>query len=60
MAHQYEVHTNDGKSYDVSTPNHHEDHDDGAFRRHLLDVIKGAASGVIAQSVVRYVYRGRH
>lgn len=60
MGHMYEAHTNDGQSFDVSTPHHHSDHDDQTFRNHLLDVIKQSASQIIAGVVVhRYTYKGR-
>jgi hypothetical protein len=59
MSHVYEVKTSDGKAYDVTTPHHHQDHDAKAFLDHLLDVLKGAAGGVISGTIVHYAYKGR-
>jgi hypothetical protein len=59
MAHAYEVHTSDGQSYDVTVQEHHDDHPNDAFKKHLLDVIKGSVSGVISASVIRFAYKGR-
>jgi hypothetical protein len=59
MSHIYDVQTSDGRSHQVATQHHHDDHDDASFKRHLLDVLKGSASGVIGGSVVHFLYRGR-
>lgn len=60
MAHLYEVHTNDGRTHEVPTTHHHSDHDEATFKRHLLDVLKGTASGVASNIIVsRFIYRGR-
>ncbi|WP_067734195.1 hypothetical protein [Novosphingobium naphthalenivorans] len=59
MAHLYEVHANDGQAYNVTTPHHHDDHDDQTFRKHLLDVVKSTISGVAANAINRYIYKGR-
>lgn len=60
MAHQYEVHTNDGRAFNVTTQHHHDDHDENSFRRHLLDVLKSTGSGIASAVIVRYIYKGRH
>ena len=57
--HRYDVHLDDGKVYEVTTPHHHDDHDEAAFSRHLLDVIKSSIAGVVAGTVLRFVFRGR-
>lgn len=60
MAHLYEVHTSDGRSHDVTTPHHHDDHDHKTFSQHLLDIIKGATSSVVGGVIVnRIIYKGR-
>lgn len=59
MANLYGVQTSSGKNFDVTTNKHHDDHDDKTFRDHLLDVIKGTASQVIGEVVVRYTFKGR-
>jgi hypothetical protein len=59
MAHKYEVHTDKG-TFDVTTPHHHDDHHEDTFLKHLLDVIKGAAGGVGAGMIMRYIYKGKH
>lgn len=56
--HLYEVHLDDGSVHDVRTPHHHDDHDDETFARHLLDVIKGAAGGVIGGLILRIIHKG--
>lgn len=58
MSYLYEVHTRDGNVHEVSTPHHHDEHHEDAFVKHLLDVVKGAASGFLGASITRYVYRG--
>jgi|GEM_PF-6439620 len=59
MAYVYEVHANDGGIYTVTTQHHHEDHDEHSFRRHLLDVVKSTISGVLANGINRFIYKGR-
>lgn len=59
MAHLYEVQLSNGDRPTVETPNHHDDHPADAFARHLLDVLKGAAGGVISATIIRYTYKGR-
>lgn len=59
MANVYHVTMSNGESYTVSTEEHHDDHSDASFARHLLDVIKSAISGVISGSVVRFLHKGR-
>ncbi len=59
MANQYEVSLSDGRSYTVTTDRHHDNHDDNSFRRHLLDIVKQSVSGVVSQTVVRFIFRGR-
>ena len=59
MGHIYDVHTSDGRVHQVETNNHHSDHSEATFGKHLLDVLKGAAGGFIGGSLQRFVYRGR-
>lgn len=58
MANKYEVTLSNGKVYTVTTNEHHTTKTD--FESHLLDVIKGAAGGIIAAVVSHYVFKGRH
>lgn len=59
MANAYHVELSTGQSYNVTTDRHHGDHDDKTFKQHLLDIIKGSVSGVVAGVVVRYIHKGR-
>lgn len=59
MAYVYDATGNDGKTYTVNTAKHHDDHDDKTFRAHLLDVIKGTISGVVASHITHYRFKGR-
>ncbi len=59
MAHLYDVQTSDGRTHPVATEHHHADYEDASFKRHLLDVLKGSAGGIISGMVVQYIYRGR-
>jgi hypothetical protein len=59
MVHIYSARLTDGQTYDVQTPNHHENHSDTDFRRHLLDIIKSSVSGVVSGTVVHFLYKGR-
>ena len=59
MAHLYEVATNQG-THNVTTPHHHEEHDEKTFTQHLIDVIKQSSSQIISGLVVhRITYKGR-
>jgi hypothetical protein len=55
----YHVTLSNGESYTVTTEEHHDDHTDTSFARHLLDVIKSAIGGVISGTVVRFMHKGR-
>lgn len=59
MAHVYEVTTSNGERYTVTTREYHGDHHETTFRQHLLDILKGAAGGVISGSIMRFAYKGR-
>lgn len=59
MVHLYSATLSDGSAYDVQTPNHHANHPEADFRRHLLDIIKSSISGVITATVVHFAYKGR-
>lgn len=41
----YEVRLKDGSVYHVTTPHHHDDHDEKTFKDHLLDIIKSTIAG---------------
>lgn len=55
----YEVQLRDGQRYDVRTPQHHDDHDDPGWRKHLADILKGTVSGVTSTLITRWVFKGR-
>jgi hypothetical protein len=57
--HVYHVETSDGQTYTVTTTEHHDDHDENVFLRHLAQVISRTASQVAAGMILRYIYRGR-
>ena len=59
MAHLYEVELGDGQVHHVTTPHHHDDHDEDNFRRHLLDLIKQSAGALVSEVIIRVIYRGR-
>lgn len=60
MSHEYDVHLSDGSSYNVKTPNHHDDHDTNTFASHLLDIIKSIVGNVASGVLVhRFTYKGR-
>lgn len=59
MAYVYEVKHSNGRTYDVTTNHHHEDHPEDAFTKHLLDVIKGAAGGVVSGYIIHYALKRR-
>ena len=60
MAHIYSVQLSDGRTYDVSTEHYHGDHNDSTFKQHLLDVLKGTLSDLLARVIVAsYRYKGR-
>lgn len=58
MAHQYHVELSNGKSYTVTTTEHHENHTREVFLKHLADIISRTASGVASAMIVRYLYKG--
>ena len=59
MAHLYELVTNQG-THNVTTPHHHEDHDEANFQKHLIDVIKQSSAQIISGLIIhRITYRGR-
>jgi len=58
MGHVYEAHGDDGTKYDVETNHHHEDHSPDTFAKHLLDVIKATLSGVLANKIINFRYKG--
>jgi hypothetical protein len=60
MANVYHVVLSDGSEYTVTTERHHGDHTFEEFARHVLDVIKGAFSGVVAGLIVSTItHKGR-
>lgn len=59
MAHIYDAHGDDGRVYTVQTAHYHGDHDEHTFRKHLLDVVKSTISGVAANAINRFIYKGR-
>lgn len=59
MTNQYDVSLNNGDSYTVNTPKHHDDHTDDVFKAHLLDVIKQTTATVGAALITRYVFKQR-
>jgi hypothetical protein len=59
MSHIYEVHTSDG-TYNVTTDNHHDNHDDAWFREHLAQAILNIAVNVVGGVILHhYRYKGR-
>jgi hypothetical protein len=63
MANRYEAHAHNGKVYDVTTDQHHDDHSDDSFRKHLGrivdDAIGGTAGGVATVIITRFAFKGR-
>ena len=59
MAHVYEVKHSNGRTYDVTTNRHHSEHSEDEFARHLLDIVKGAAGGVLSGYIVHFALK-RH
>lgn len=60
MAYEYEVTLSTGEKYTVSTPHHHDDHHPDDFTKHLLDIIKGAAGGILSSVIVqRFIFKGK-
>lgn len=59
MANQYTVTMSDGKKFDVTTSEHHDDHSDASFKNHLWAVITGSISGMISGTVIHFVFKGR-
>jgi len=51
MANTYDVSASDGKNYTVTTSEHHSDHTDDSFKKHLRDAIitgvTNVATGII-------------
>jgi hypothetical protein len=59
MANVYHVKFSTGETFDVTTEKHHDDLDEASFKKHLIDVVKGSATGVISGVIVGYVLKGR-
>ncbi len=63
MANVYHVTTNDGKAYDITTSEHHDDHTDNSFKTHLGKIVDGAiggtAGGVASAVIIRFVFKGK-
>lgn len=59
MAHVYEARSSNGKTYEVTTDEHHSSHSDDSFKRHLWEVITGSIAGVVSGSIVHFLYKGR-
>lgn len=59
MAYLYDVHFNNGQAFTVTTDQHHDQHSEDAFRRHLLDVITQATGRVVGEVIVRVIFKGR-
>lgn len=59
MANLYHVTLSSGETFTVTTEEHHDDHSDQSFARHLLDIIKSSIGGVISVTVVHFLHKGR-
>jgi hypothetical protein len=55
----YDVTLRDGRRFEVTTPHHHDDHDDATWRRHLVDILKNTVAGLASAAIAAYVFRGR-
>ena len=55
----YHVELSNGESFTVTTIEHHDDHQESGFKKHLADVITRTGAMVGAQMIMRFMFKGR-